>query len=447
MTSNNTNNEKERITPIAITNWRDIRHTFGIREKNRRGHMYVVGKTGTGKSTLLATMALSDICQGNGCAIIDPHGDLAETILSRIPPNRINDVIYVNPSDLAFPIAFNPLANVQPDLQHLVVSGLISIFKKIWPEFWGPRLEHILRFSFYTLLEYPFGTLLDVAPLLTDSGFRKNVIQNITYEPVRSFWTDEFDKYTPWLRSEATAPILNKMSQFLTNLPLRNIVGQHKNSFKFREIMDSGKILIVNLAKGKLGEDNCSLLGSMFTTMIFLASLSRVNVPEEKRRPFYFFVDEFHSFVTLSFADMLSESRKYGLNLILAHQYIRQLNDHIRDAVFGNIGTIISFRIGSDDAFVLSREFSPSFNEIDLINLANYHIYIKLMINGVTSQPFSGITQQLPPIAVSYKDEIIKHSREAYSHQRSEVEKGIQLKTDSIVKTKKVSRQQKLSLK
>lgn len=429
---NITSHENNQITPIAITNWRDIRKVFGIKEKNRRGHMYIVGKTGTGKSSLLANMAISDIEQGNGLAVIDPHGDLSETILSHIPENRIHDVIYFNPSDTEFPIAFNPLTHVSIEVRYLVVSGLISVFKKIYSEFWGPRLEHILRYSFYTLLEYPGGTLLDIPPLLTDTEFRKRVLSYVTQEPIRSFWLKEFEKYSAWLRSEATAPILNKMSQFLTNLPLRNIVGQARSTFRFREILDQEKILIVNLSKGKIGEDNCSLLGSMITTMIFLAAMSRANISEENRKPFYFYVDEFHNFMTLSFANILSEARKYGLNLVLAHQYVRQLQDPIRDAIFGNVGTIILFRVGIDDAASLSKEFYPTFNEMDMINLPNYNIYLKLMINGITSSPFSGVTLPLPHVELSYKKEIIDHSRKRYTQTKDNVEQSIRKKIIEI---------------
>lgn len=390
--------------------------------------MYIVGKTGTGKSSLLANMAISDIKQGNGLAVIDPHGDMAETLLSHIPENRVQDVIYFNPSDIEHPIGFNPLSSVSSDIHYLVVSGLISVFKKIYSEFWGPRLEHILRHSFYTLLEYPGGTLLDIPNLLTNDDFRKHVLTYVKHEPVRTFWFNEFAKYSAWLRSEAIAPILNKMSQFLTNLPLRNIVGQPQTSFKFREIMDQGKILIVNLSKGKIGEDNSSLLGSMFTTMIFLAAMSRANTSEENRRPFYFYVDEFHNFMTLSFANILSEARKYGLNLVFAHQYIRQLPEQIRDAVFGNVGTMITFRVGIDDAQYLKKEFFPPFDEIDLMNLPNYHLYIKLMINGVTSSPFSGTTLPIPTVVHSLKDKIIELSRMRYSQPKSIVEQRVRLK-------------------
>ncbi|HUU50972.1 MAG TPA: type IV secretion system DNA-binding domain-containing protein [Nitrospinota bacterium] len=417
--------DKNPITPFAITDYRDIKKRFGIKERNRRGHMYIIGKTGTGKSTLIKNMAVSDIRSGNGTALIDPHGDLAEDVLNFIPKKRIKDVIYFNPGDLEFPIAFNPLEKVHPDYYHLVVSGIISVFKKIWSEFWGPRLEHILRHSIFTLLEYQRGTLLDIPRLLTHKEFRTKVLMNVINPQVREFWFYEFEKYSAWLRSEAISPILNKIGQFLTSLPLRNIVGQKENTFNLRKVMDKGKILIVNLAKGKIGEENCSLLGAMIVTKIQLAALSRANLKENKRIPFYLYVDEIHNFLTLSFADILSEARKYGLNLILAHQYIEQLDEKIKAAILGNAGTIISFRVGVEDAECLAKEFSPVFDECDLVNLSNHHIYLKLMIDGKTSRPFSAITLASPKIKISYKRDIIDHSRKIYTKPRKQVEREI----------------------
>lgn len=419
------NNDPESITPFAVTNYRDIRRIFGIKQKNRRAHMYVIGKTGTGKSTLLSNMIISDIRDGRGVALIDPHGDLAERVLDFIPKERIDDVIYFNPSDFDYPIAFNPLECTSPYSRHLVCSGLISVFKKIWPEFWGPRLEHILRHSIFTLLEYPGATLLDLPRLLTNKDFRSMVLKTLTSQQVREFWFCEFDKYSAWLRSEAISPILNKVGQFLTSEPLRNIVGQKKNSFDLRQVMDEGKILIANLAKGKIGEDNCALLGAMLVTKIQLAALSRADIPEEKRRSFYFYVDEVHNFFTISFADILSEVRKYGLSLVLAHQYMEQLDEKMRSAILGNVGTLISFRVGAEDAKYLAREFYPVFGEADLVNLPNYHIYLKLMIDGKTSQPFSAVSLPSASIEESFRSEIIKRSREKYACRREEAGKTL----------------------
>jgi type IV secretory pathway TraG/TraD family ATPase VirD4 len=418
-------NDKNPITPFAVTNYRDIRKRFGIKDENRRGHMYIIGKTGTGKTTLIENMAISDIKTGNGLALIDPHGDLAEDLFNHIPKKRIKDVIYFNPGDLEYPIAFNPLERVPYDYHHLIVSNIISVFKKIWSEFWGPRLEHILRHSLFTLLEYPGSTLLDIPKLLTNKEFRKEVLEHITHQQVKDFWHYEFEKYSVWLKSEAISPILNKMGQFLTSLPLRNIVGQKENTINLRNIMDEGKILVVNLAKGKIGEENCSLLGAMIITKIQLAAMTRTDIPETKRRPFYLYVDEIHNFITLSFADILSEARKYGLNLILAHQYIEQLDEKIRAAIFGNVGTLISFRVGAEDAKYLAREFSPVFDESDLINLPNHHIYLKLMIDGQTSQPFSAVTLPLVERNKSYKMRVIELSRKRYANPRHAVEREI----------------------
>ena len=417
--------EQNAITVFAVTNWRDKRVAFGIKKKDRAGHVYIIGKTGTGKSTLLKNMVVSDIKNNNGLAIIDPHGDLAEELLDFIPKERIDDVIYFNPADTEYPIAFNPLEKVAPDKRHLVVSGLISVFKKIWPEFWGPRLEHILRHSILTLLEYPNSSLLDLPRLLTDKDFRRIVLESVTHRQVRDFWFNEFEKYSAWLRSEAISPVLNKVGQFLTSEPLYNILGQRENTLDLRKVMDEGKILIVNLAKGKIGEDNSALLGAVLVTKIQLAALSRADMPELKRKPFYLYVDEFHNFITLSFPDILSEARKYGLNLTLAHQYIEQLDDKIRAGIFGNVGTIISFRVGAEDAKLLAREFYPVFEEADLINLPNYEICLKLMIDGVTSKPFSAETLGPQEKEKSYRKEIVKISRRKYGVPQKDINKTL----------------------
>lgn len=416
--------DDNRITPLAVTNWRDVRKIFGIKEKNRRGHMYVIGQTGTGKSTLILNMVASDIRDGNGIALIDPHGDLAEAVLDYVPERRVGDVIYVNPQDLAYPVAFNPLGRVDPDARHLAASGLLGVFKKLWPEFWGPRLEHILRHTLLTLLERPSSTLLDVPRLLTQPEFRVKVLAQVTNPQVRAFWTFEFEKYSAYLRSEAVAPILNKVGQFLVSLPVRNIVGQAENMFDLRNVLDEGKILIVNLAKGKIGEDNAALLGALFVTKIQLAAMSRADLPEKSRRPFYLYVDEVHNFLTMSFADVLSEARKYGLSLVLAHQYVAQLDERIRLAVFGNVGTIIAFRVGVEDAPVLAREFVPVFSETDLLNLPNHQIFLKLMIDGMTSKAFSAAT--LPPLSrgKSYGQTVIEQSRSRYAQPREEVDQA-----------------------
>ncbi len=387
--------------------------------------MYLIGKTGTGKSTLLRNMVISDIRDGQGVALIDPHGDLVENILDFVPEHRIEDVVYFNPADSEFPIAFNPLWNVASDFRHLVASGLISVFKKIWHESWGPRLEHILRQSLLTLLDYPNATLADLPVLLTRQEFRAQVLAHVANRQVREFWLDEFNQYPNRLRVEAISPILNKISQFLASFPVRNIVGQPRSAFRFRKLMDDGKILLCNLAKGRIGEDNCIFLGSILVAQLQLAAQSRANIPEQKRKAFYLYVDETHNFLTLSFADILSEARKYGLHLVLAHQYIAQLDPRIRAAIFGNVGTLISFRVGADDARYLAQEFYPVFDQEALVNLPNHHIYLKLMIDGVSSRPFSACT--LPPFSGqhSLKERIIEVSRSTYARTRQEVEQHL----------------------
>lgn len=420
-------NDPEAVTYFAVTDFRNIRQRFGIKERDRSGHLYILGKTGTGKSTLIQTMAACDIGRGQGMALIDPHGDLAEAVLSQVPENRINDVIFFNPSDLDYPIAFNPLEKVAPDKHHLVVSGLISVFKKIWSDFWGPRTEHLLRNSILALLEQPEGTLLDIPLLLTDRDFRGRVLGRVTDRSVRNFWLLEFEGYGLRLRSEATAPILNKIGQFLATPLVRNIVGQPRSSFDLRQIMDEGKILIADLAKGRIGDDNCSLLGSLLVTKLQLAALSRADIPEESRRPFHLFIDEIQSFLTMSFTDILSEARKYKLYLTMSHQYIGQLDERIRAAIFGNVGTVISFRVGAEDAKYLAREFYPTFDETDLVNIPNHHIYLKMMIDGQTSKAFSAVTMPPAGRTASHKDEILALSRASFGTPRATVERQILL--------------------
>lgn len=413
------------ITPFAETNFRNQSRKFGIKIDDRRRHIYVVGKTGMGKSVLEENMIYSDIKAGHGVAVIDPHGDLVETILDVIPSNRVNDVVYFNPSDVDWPVAFNPLESVDPKYRHLVASGLVGVFKKIWADTWGPRLEYILRNSILALLEYPNSTLLGVTRILVDKYYRKKVMERVSDPVVRSFWVDEYENYNDKFRSEAVSPIQNKIGQFLSSSIIRNIVGQPKSTIDLRSIMDNRKILLLNLSKGRVGEDNSALLGAMMITKMQLAAMSRVDTPEKDRKDFFLYVDEFQNFATDSFADILSEARKYRLNITIAHQYIEQLGDAVKAAVFGNVGTIICFRVGPEDADFLAKEFTPVFTEEDLIGLPKYHIYLKLMIDGVTSAPFSATT--LPPVATKNKnrEKIIKVSRERYSENRSRVEEKI----------------------
>lgn len=381
--------EQKGITPIGKVNFRNDNRLFGIKQNDRLGHIYVIGKTGVGKSTLLLNMAISDIRTGKGIAVIDPHGDLSDQILKHIPEYRRNDLVYFNPADNQSDITYNPLHGINRNHHHLVASGLVSTLKKIWSESWGPRLEHILRFTLLSLLEYPNATLLDIQPMLTNNEFRKEVMGFIKNPEVISFWLDEFGKYSPSMKSEAVAPILNKTSLFITSEPIRNIIGRRTSNLKIQKVMDDSKIMIVNLSKGKIGEDGSALMGSMLVTAFQLSAMFRANQEESLRIPFYLFIDEAHSFISLSFADILSEARKYRLGLFIAHQYIEQMPEKLRSAIFGNVGTLISFRVGALDAEYLSKEFCPEFNQEDLVNLPKYSMYIKLMIDGASSRPFS----------------------------------------------------------
>jgi hypothetical protein len=426
--------KEKKITPIGVTDWRNTNRPFGIKEKDRFGHIYCIGKTGVGKSTLLLNMAISDVQNRKGLCIIDPHGDIAETILNYVPQERIHDVIYFNPTDFDYPIAFNPLENIHSDEHHLAASGLISTFKKIWADSWGPRLEYILRYALLTLLEYPHATLLDIQPLLTNPSFRNKALMFVRNPHIQAFWHNEFDKYAPGFKTEAISPILNKTGVFASSMPLRNILGQSNASFTMQQVLDEGKILICNLSKGRIGEDASTLLGSMLVTAIQLAALRRARIPEHERRPFFLYVDEMHSFVSLSFADILSEARKYKLSLFLTHQYIEQLHETIRSAIFGNVGTLITFRVGAEDAKELVKEFYPVFNEEDMIALPRYAIYIKLMIDGATSKPFSAQTLSMSMPGNSYKESIIEQSRMQYAQHKSEVEEIINFKIADLPK-------------
>jgi energy-coupling factor transporter ATP-binding protein EcfA2 len=420
------------ITPIGYHNYRgNSDQKFGIKFDDRRRHVYVVGKTGVGKSTLLENMAIADIEAGRGIAFLDPHGESAEKLLDFIPEERLDDVIYFDPSDMEFPIAFNPMEQVGTEFRHLVASGIMGVFKKIWVDAWSARMEYILNNTLLALLELPNSTLLGVLRMFAEPPYRKKIVDNLQDPVIKAFWQNEFARYSQKLETEALAAIQNKVGQFVSNPLIRNILGQSRSTINMREIMDTGKIFIVNLSKGKMGEDNSALLGAMIISRLQLAAMSRVDIPEEKRRDFYMYVDEFQNFATDSFASILSEARKYRLSLTLAHQYIGQLvsndgNTKVRDAVFGNVGTIITFRVGAADGEFLEKEFMPEFLQNDLVNLAKANIYVKLMIDGVSSKPFSATT--LPPHIeplVSYKDIIIKNTRAHYAVPRKIVDERI----------------------
>jgi len=415
----------DHITIFAETNFRNERRRFGIKQADRRYHMYVLGKTGMGKTTLLENMIISDIQHGHGIAVIDPHGDLAERLLERIPSHRINDVIYFNPADVEFPIAFNVLEQVKESLQPLVVSGVLSVFKKLYGEYWAPRQEHVLRNTLLAIMQFPGATLHTVHQMLTDATFREQITKKLEDKTLRAFWEKEFAGFDKRQRTEVISPILNKVGQFLADPLIRNMIGQRKNRISFREVFDKRRILIANLAKGRIGEDNAVLLGSVLLTKIQLAALSRADIPEDERRDFYLYVDECHNFLTESVASMLAEMRKYRLNLILVNQHLDQLDEKVRSSILGNVGTLIAFRLGAPDAEVLKEDFFPRFSVTDFLNLPKYQIYLRLMIDGLISDGFSADT--LPPqaVALGTTEKIIRESRQRYSTARYKVEMGI----------------------
>jgi CxxC-x17-CxxC domain-containing protein len=423
------------ILYLGYTTFRNQFKKFGIKLEDRRRHIYVLGKTGMGKTSLLLNMAIQDILANKGIGFIDPHGEAAEELLHFIPSRRINDVVYFNPADVEYPIAFNVMEKVSPEYKHLIASGLMGVFKKIWPDVWSARMEYILNNTTLALLEYPNTTVLAINRMLADPAYRKKVIEKITDPVVKSFWVNEFARYTQRYEVEATAAIQNKIGQFISNPLIRNIIGQVKSRIDIRKIMDEGKILIANLSKGKIGEDNSKLLGALLITKLQLAAMSRVDVPEEQRKDFFLYVDEFQNFATEAFVNILSEARKYRLSLILANQYLGQLDEmtpfgkstKIREAIFGNVGTTIVFRVGAEDAFFLEKEFYPEVKADDLINLPKYNIFVKLMIDGITTPPFSA--QTLPPpkrLTKTNLEKIILISRERYGVKREVIEGKIE---------------------
>ncbi|MFH1413068.1 MAG: CxxC-x17-CxxC domain-containing protein [bacterium] len=415
------------ITIFAETTFRNQFKKFGIKTDDRRRHMYIIGKTGSGKSTTMENMAIEDIRAGRGVAVVDPHGEFAEKMIKYIPDDRVDDVVYFNPADSEYPISFNIVEEVNPQYRHLVASGLVGVFQKLWADSWGPRLEYILRNTILAILDYPGSTLLSVTRMLSDKDFRKKIVENIQDPVVKSFWVKEFASYADKFASEAVAPIQNKVGQFLSSSLIRNIVGQIESSIDIRKIMDEKKIFIINLSKGRIGEDNSQLLGAMLITKIQLAAMSRVDMPESERDDFYLYVDEFQNFATESFANILSEARKYRLNLIMGHQYIEQLDENVRAAVFGNVGTLIVYRIGATDAEELVKEFVPVFEEEDLVNIPKFNFCLKLMIDGIASKPFSA--RGLLPLSndeiTGNEKMVINASRAKYAGGRKEIEASI----------------------
>lgn len=428
----------ENISAFGLTNFRGINHQFGMLRRDRSRHVYIIGQTGAGKSGMLELFALSDVFYNQGYCIIDPHGDFAINNLRFVPENRINDVIYFNPADTAYPVAFNPLELSDPARKPNVCSEVIGVLKRMFGESWGPRLEHILRYTLLALLDRPETTLLDISRMLTDKDFRKETLDYCKDVTVLQFWKHEFGQWNEKQVNESIAPVLNKVGAFTANPIIRNIIGQPKSSFDVRKIMDEGKILVVNLSKGLIGEDNAGILGAFLVTKVQLAAMSRSDIPDvADRRPFYLYVDEFQNFATDSFAVILSEARKYGLNLTVANQYISQMTDSVRDAVFGNVGTTISFRVSADDAPILSKQFEPTFDQSDLIQMNNRHFVISMIINGEKVPAFSATTLSLPTTPKDNFDQIVEASRRGYARNRADVEAEIRETIEQSEKYKK----------
>jgi hypothetical protein len=423
-------NDKD-VAYFGRVDFRNSNRLFGIKRRDRRQHMYVIGKTGTGKTAMLNNLIVQDIANGEGLCVVDPHGELVEGLLEKIPEERLSNVIYFNPADADSHIGFNVLELPDPKYKHLVASGLMGIFTKIWSNVWSARMEYILNNAILALLDTPGTTLLGITRILVDKEYRQKIVDNIKDPVVKAFWVNEFEEWRDQFRNEAIAPIQNKVGQFLSTALVRNIVGQSKSTIDIFNIMNTGKIFLVNVSKGRIGEDNSALLGSMLITKMQLAAMERVRIPEDERVDFYLYVDEFQNFATDSFANILSEARKYRLDLILAHQYVGQLvtdvSTKVRDAVFGNVGTMVSFRVGAADAEFLEKEFEPEFMAQDLVNLPNYHVYLKLLVDGVTSRPFSATT--LPPFNLesspAIAEKIIETSRRIYARPRWAVEEEI----------------------
>lgn len=406
--------EKKDVNFFAQTQFKNKPTVFGIKAKDRRRHVYIIGKTGAGKSTLIANMAINDMRNRKGFCIVDPHGDLCETVLDFVPSYRVNDVIYLDPADSTHAFSINPLEVTNPAQKELVISGIVAIFHKLYANSWGPRLEYILRNTLMSVAELPDPTLLMVPEMLSNKSFRQEAVKKISDPVLKSFWENEFENYTDKLRAEAIAPIQNKVGQFVSSPTIRNIIKSPKSSIDLEKAMNEGKIILLNLSQGRLGEDNAALLGAMIITKIQLSAMNRVNLKEEERRDFYLYVDEFQNFATSSFIKILSEARKYRLNLILANQYIAQIPEDVRAAIFGNAATMLSFLIGAQDAPYMAKEFSERFKEEDLLALGNYQAIIKVSIDNISSSPFLCYTLPLPYSQTQNRDKVLRVSRERY---------------------------------
>ena len=399
---------------------------FGIKRRDRRRHMYIIGKSGVGKSKLLELMIRQDIHYGHGLCLIDPHGDVIEEVLKFIPEERIKDTVLIDPSDTSWPISFNPLQNVNPELKHQVAQGLIEVMQKQFGANWTPRLEHVFRFTVLALLDFPMATMRGMISMLVDRRYRQKVVEYIEDEMVKRFWAIEFADWSEKFDTEAIIPLVNKLGQFLANPYLRFIFGQRENKVDLERIMNSKKILLINLSKGKLGEENSSFFGAMFITKMKQAGMSRAGIPESARTDFYLYVDEFHNLVTTTFESLFSEARKYGLAMIVAHQYMGQLLQQVRETVLGNVGSIIIFRVGGDDAAKLEAEMTPVFKAKDMVNLGMQEFYVKMTIDGDTYDPFSAETLKvLPPAHESFHDKIIDFCRNTYAVPAEEARRKI----------------------
>ena len=410
------------VSGFGLTNYHNNFVPFGIRREDRRRHLYVVGKSGSGKSKLLELLINEDLKNGEGVAVLDPHGDLVDAILRYIPKERVNDVVLLNPADTDFPIAFNPLEKIDDAYKMQLTVGFLDIFKKLFGDNWTYRLEHVLRYTTLALLDSPNTTVLSILKMLTDKNYRQKIVSRIEDSVVKSFWVSEFAAWSEKFDAEAITPLLNKVGQFVATNMIRNMIGQPQTMFDIREIMDKKKILLMKVSKGLLGEENSSLIGSMIITKLYQAAMSRADTPEDKRTDFYFYVDEFQNFATDTFTEILSEARKYRLNLTIAHQYMGQLSETVRKTVFGNVGSMISFRVGAEDAKILAEEYNPIFKERDIINLGVREFYAKMSVNGELREAFSGRTLEAPKTQQDYTQEIIGHSRQKYCLPKKEVE-------------------------
>ncbi len=411
------------VSAFGITNYHNNFVPFGIKREDRRRHLYVVGKSGSGKSKLLELLIWNDLNTGKGVAVLDPHGDLVDAVLRYVPAHRAKDVVIFDPADTEFPIAFNPLEQVEDAYKMQLTIGFLDIFKKLFGDNWTYRLEHVLRYTTLALLDSPNTTVLSILKMLTDKNYRQRIVSRIKDNVVKSFWVSEFAAWSEKFDAEAITPLLNKVGQLVATNMIRNVIGQPKTRFNIREIMDGKKILLMKVSKGLLGEENSSLVGSMIITKMYQAAMSRANVPEEQREDFYFYVDEFQNFATDTFYEILSEARKYRLNLTIAHQYMGQLSGKIRQTVFGNVGSMVSFRVGAEDAAVLAGEYAPVFKERDIINLGVREFYTKMSVNGEIREAFSGRTLDAPKITEHSSKEIIANSRKLYCTPKAEVEK------------------------